>query len=274
MRDLFFDSKNSFDYYLRRRFGPSRRGYSESGISLTKVLNRLPAYETRTVVKLVEKYRFEPYLRRLSHASVLDNVLHLVLLDRLFNYFTGAESRILDVGSKNFAYGPAIYSFFSHLNGTRSVVGDNGEGKPHLTGVEVDGKRLYLNLFTRQTCAKYYASLVPSAEYIVADFLTHNFDGTFDAICNFFPFMDQEALLDWGLPLRFFKPLDMIKRSYDLLVPGGKLFVAHTTMEEYSHARSLIEASGFVWLIDDALKYSFTSKMLYVSLYQKSCHTS
>jgi hypothetical protein len=138
--------------------------------------------------------------------------------------------KALDIGSKNFSYAPAIFSWIQ-----KRTQNFSSTYRIDLTGIEVDANRLYSNLYNRIECSKYYSSLVPSARMLAGDFLDHETGGgKFGLVTLFYPFVSEYPLLQWGLPLRKFRPEAMFEKISLLLDDGGTLVVSNMNKEEFS----------------------------------------
>lgn len=267
MKDLLEGARNEFDFFLRTNLAFSRSNYKESGVDLSKVYSSLPKSEQILISNLLAKYQFEPYLRNLSAASFFDNIMHLAILEQISDqiYVRNPKS-LLDVGSKNFCYVVALHCFLRSL----SLTGPRSNQDPiAIDGVEIDAGRTYSNLYSRKSCAAYYCKLIPSSQYFHKDVLEVNAAVKYDLITHFFPFVEKVALLDWGLPIRFFKPLAIASKLYELLERDGQLIVANTTAEEYHDTRSILDATKFKFVASSKINHSFTSKELYISVYSK-----
>ena len=269
VRFLLSDMRNSFDFFVRERFSFSRRSYTESGFDLNHELATFAAGDAHLTEALIDKYRLSPYLDHLGRLSFLDNLVHLMLLDSLSRYMQPFyDGKVLDVGSKNFAYCVALYEFL------RGVCRDKGGSREEpifqLFGVELDVHRRYSNLYTRKACADYYTRLIPRGKYIAGDILKAEFQGPFHLLTHFYPFIHVNSLLDFGLPSRFFKPLETFRRVFQLLQPGGQYILANTTRDEYLHSRSLLEACQFIHMGSSSVCNGLTNhKPIYASVYYK-----
>lgn len=265
---MLHDTRNSVDYFLRSRLGWSRRLFRERGIDLRRQMESLTPEDAALVSRLVWRYGMEPYFPFLGKHSFFDNLMHLLLLDHLWHDLPRVRMRrILDVGSKNFAYALSLFEYF------RKFHQESGCIQPadlEIIGVEIDANRVYRNLYSRKEAASYYTGLVAGARYMEGDFLKIEFSEPMDVILHFFPFIELSSLLDYGLPSRFFKPLEMFRASYHLLSPNGILMMANTTRDEYLHGKSLLEACQFLFLKAYEVRTGgFIAKPLYVSMFMK-----
>ncbi|MBF0440964.1 MAG: class I SAM-dependent methyltransferase [Oligoflexales bacterium] len=241
------DFKNRIDYSIRNAICLSRGGYSESGTTLELAVSRYGLNETKLLHELCSRYHFYKYLNKLAETSLLDNLSHLLLLDRISSNFAveaPAVETILDVGSKNFCYCLAIREFFYRLKASSSGCPAEGENI-EITGIEIDPHRMYSNLYCRKAYAEYYMKLCPSAVFLEGDFTTFEFNKKFDLITNFYPFVVSGPLVDWGLPKRFFNPAGMIKRVVELLRADGLYFMTNVSQREFDAADGLLKDRFF-----------------------------
>jgi SAM-dependent methyltransferase len=146
----------------------------------------------------------------------------------------GAVLRVLDVGSKDFAYAPALDAFFRVRTGAAQVA---------LTGVELDAYRRYTNLHTRADHAAWHIRNLPAARYVPGSVL--EVTGTFDFITWFSPFVTPEPHARWGLPMREFQPGVLLRHVLGLLAPGGTLLLSHPTEGEARVQRGLLNGVRF-----------------------------
>ena len=163
--------------------------------------------------------------KRISLENARDNYFYFDLLQtsRTRWNWTTNSTRVLDVGSKNFYYADALENFF----------------KPQfLTGIEVDGYTIYSDVHSRKDYADYYLKPYSNAEYIIADFL--KFNGKFDVITCFYPFVFPETATLWCLPLSFFDPTAFFKKIESLLEKDSFFWMLNHGEEEWIEAQALL----------------------------------
>lgn len=104
-------------------------------------------------------------------------------------------SQVIDVGCRNWSYVGALSQFFPDA---------------HLTGLEVDGRRRYWNLYRRMDLAQAYAQELQKRHskrvlYLNKDFrsLDRLEKDSNVAFCFFFPYVSENPCLKGGLPSRF-----------------------------------------------------------------------
>ena len=232
-------------YSLRRSFPRLRNGYSESNNS--KYLIQTQNYfSPELAIQISEKN-----LRlSLFYAWILDQISH-----QIPNPKTPAV-RVLDLGSRHFAYAPALARLFkSKIDKTQSLIVDS---------LELDPYPFYLNGFRRGDAAAYFASLAEDflnrdhslhqVTFYQGDFLVpssswKNWDTAkahrrpeshWNWIFNFFPYLFDDLHERSGLPAQSFDPLtwyQKIARSCDFAV------FFHQGEQELEQALSLINSS-------------------------------
>ena len=179
--------------------------------------------------------------RSLSQPTALDNYAYLDLLERAFRapgVAVPQRMRVQDAGSASFRYAAALDAFF------RPVA---------LTGVEVEGHRLFRDGHSRIDHARGYVAPFPHARYVVADYA--RFDECADVITMFYPFVTVEPLLAWRLPLKVFAPEAWFARAARNLAGDGLLVVVSHGADQARIAGRHCLAQGLVRLgefVDDA----------------------
>lgn len=191
--------------------------------------------------ELRARYRLDPLW---SCSTRLDYRENLYVLDALEVAYGGPRAtrsgkgplRVVDVGSKNFAYAFALDRFFRSDG--------RGASAPSVLGVELDGHVVYRDFRARRDHAEAYAAQTanPSVRYVVADFCDLN-EGEFDVVTMFFPFVTRHALLRWGLPERHFTPERLFAKASEACA-RGELLVASQTEEERDATLLLASSVG------------------------------
>ncbi len=136
---------------------------------------------------------------------------------------------LCDVGSANFAYAQAIHSFFQ---------------PSQLTGVEVDGHRIYCNGRSRIDYAEGHIQDLPHTRYVVEDF--RRYLESADIITAWYPFVTPKPLLAWRLPLSLFNPGAFFTRVANNLTIGGLLVMVNHSSSEAKIARDILESVGLI----------------------------
>lgn len=221
---FFYNLKNSFDFFLRRKFKFSLQNYEE----MTEDLSDLFGDELKQRENdLKKKYNFE-HMTNMTQLNYKENLYMLDILDKYFNIVPLENIKALDIGCKNWCYVKGQYTFFQKYS-------KNLE----LKGVEIDAYRLYWNLFSRYEVAKFYKAGLKNTRYIPKDFM--RIDDKFDYITWFLPFVREYPHMRWGLPLKHFKPEEMLWHAYFSLKTGGKMFIVNQSEIEYDIQKNLLD---------------------------------
>lgn len=253
--------KNNIDFFLRERLSFSRKNYSEENESKEGLFGGKCEIAER------EKFLLEKYdLENLESNSTVQNYLeNLYLVDILDKFLTPNlstirpfdHSTVLDVGCKNWSYAKGEYAFFKKYC-------ENFQ----LDGIELDANRLYSNFYSRKEVAKFYTKGI-NANYIEGDFLKH--DAKYDFIIWILPFVVETPLVKWGLPLRYFKPIEMLKKAYDSLKEGGSMLIFNQGQVEHEAQIELCEKLNIKYTTFGEVKSDFLTYNIerYLMLIQK-----
>ena len=212
--------------------------------------------------ELVEKYRLEPVTKTALHLGTL---FLIDLFDRLFaakpEYFSQLPStaRVLDVGARDFESAPAIYFAIKQLG-----------VEPQLTGIELDAfRRIAGGTCADAGCARAVMLREWSSgqhRYLAEDVLAHG--EHYDAIVWLHPFLDEERLLEWGLPRRFLRPRAMLEHVISLLSPRGVLMIVNQERSESAAQQSLFDEVGKVYeSVELPLHFRARDEPAYVHLF-------
>ncbi|MBR2068367.1 MAG: hypothetical protein IJ877_01265 [Candidatus Gastranaerophilales bacterium] len=172
-------------------------------------------------------FSLKNYFEKESLTNILRNIYYFQTFDKYFK----AENKkisILDIGSKNWEYVKAQYYFFKTYS--KDFV---------LNGIELDYNRLNTNFYSRYEIAKFYTKNLENTNYIKGDFLEHN--QKYDYIIWILPFVSKYPLIKWGLPLKYFKPLEMLSHAMYLLNSKGQMLIVNQGKKEYSIQKELNE---------------------------------
>ncbi len=224
--------RNKIDFFLRKSIRFSRE-YKEKNESKENLFDYLPD-EKKFIAQKKEKLYFEKYcLDQLKNNSTLRNYLeNLATIELLENHIKVDRKtpKVLDIGSKNWFYAAGQYNFFKYNNFEKEI---------RLDGIEIDAFRVYSNFYTRRDYALYYSKGLKNCRYICGDLLNHQ--EKYDYIIWFFPFVTEMPLLEWGLPLKVFKPSEMLQHAAGLLNPGGMILTVNQDKDEYLIQQELIK---------------------------------
>lgn len=133
----------------------------------------------------------------------------------------------VQVGCRNFSYLPALHAF-------RSIP---------WSGVELDAYARYWSGVTRAAYAQTLARHYFGCRYHAGSLL--EVEGSYDLIIWFLPFVVVDTLTAYGLPRRFFAPEKLLSKAYELLSPGGTLFIVNQGRIEYEEQQRLCREGGF-----------------------------
>lgn len=132
-----------------------------------------------------------------------------------------------DVGSSNFWYARALHAFFLPAA---------------LTGVEVEGHRIYYNGYSRRDYAQGYVRNLPQTSFVIADYAQYQQPA--DTIMAWYPFVTPAPVLAWRMPLTFFAPLALFARIAMNLNPSGVFVMVNQGPEEADVAADHCRQAG------------------------------
>jgi SAM-dependent methyltransferase len=210
-----------FWYRVSERLRWSRGTLSETACGMLRNLEpRQQAY----VSLLQRKYQvcFEAHY---TQATSLNNYEYLGLLHDVFEAAgrpIPKRGRVCDVGSANFWYAAALQAFFCPVQ---------------LTGVELEGYRLYRDGHSRIDHARGYAGRWPNTEFVVADYAKYTLPA--DVITCWFPFLTASPVLAWRLPLSILDPVTLWAQIRRNLAPSGLLVMVNHGADEAARAAQL-----------------------------------
>jgi len=221
---FFYNLKNKFDFFLRRKLKFSLQNYEEISEDLSNLFGEELKQRENDLKK---KYNFE-YLSDMTQLNYKENLYMLDILDKYFNIIHKENIIALDIGCKNWCYVRGQYTFFQKY--CKNL---------ELKGIEIDAYRLYMNLFSRYETAKFYKRDLKNTRYIPKDFM--KYDEKFDYITWFLPFVREYPHMRWGLPLNLFRPEEMLWHAYFSLKTGGKMFIVNQSEMEYNIQKNLLD---------------------------------
>lgn len=132
-----------------------------------------------------------------------------------------------DVGASNFWYARALHAFFL---------------PSALTGVEVEGHRIYYNGYSRHDYAQGYVRDLPQTSFVVADYA--QYEQPADTIVAWYPFVTPAPVLAWRMPLTFFAPRALFARIARNLNPSGVFVMVNQGPEEADTAAEHCRQAG------------------------------
>ena len=186
------DFKNQIDYFIRSKTKFSRKNYK----------GEIGNQESLYVFNLLEKYLFPDFC---------------------------SDLRILDIGSKNWAYVKGEYDFFKKYCNNL-----------YLDGVELDAYRLYSNFYSRYEVAKFYTKNLKNTKYYAKNLL--DIQGKYDYIIWLLPFVTQYPLMKWGLPKKYFMPEKLLEHAYNLL--NRQMVVINQGEVEAEIQQKMLDSAG------------------------------
>lgn len=213
---------NSIDFFFRRNIRLKRKYTGKNEPKNCTFPEKEKLY--------LEKYNLYYLKENSTCQNYLANLVTIELLETFLPEEKPESVKVLDIGSKNWFYACGEWSFFKYNNNEREVF---------LDGIEIDAFRLYSDLHTRYDYAQFYIKNLENTRYLAKDFLEHN--EKYDYIMCFFPFVTEYPLLEWGLPLNTFKPVEMLWHAYESLNPNGKLLIVNQDEHEYDIQENLIK---------------------------------
>lgn len=243
MKYIFQKIKNNIDFFLRQHLSFSRKDYFEENE---------PKGELFTTQEIIEKENYlykKYYLNYLKENSTrqnyLENLYTIDLLDKYLEIDFQDELNVLDIGCKNWFYFKAEYFFFKkHCENL------------YIEGIEIDGNRLYSNLYSRAEVAKFHINNM-GGKYIIGDFLMHT--GIYDHIIWILPFVFEYPLIKWGLPSKYFQPKKMLLHAYNSLKTDGTIFIINQGEEEYEAQKTLCKELNIQYKSLGEVKSNFLS---------------
>ncbi len=213
-------------YRLSERLRWSRRPYHEPPVGR---LSGLAPWQASRIEALGAQYdaRFESCY---SQHTALANYAYLDLLDQAWRAMARPIPQgglVTDVGCASFWYARTLHRFF------RPAV---------LTGVDVEGFRLYPTGYSRYDAAAGYVAGLSGASFVVADYCDVEVQA--DVITAWFPFVTPAPVLAWRLPLTVFSPERLFLRIAHNLSQNGTFFMVNQGQEEADIAADFARRAG------------------------------
>ena len=213
-------------FRLSERIRWSRQPCYETPIGC---LSGLAAWQITRIDELRARYhvRFESHY---GHHTALANYAYLDLLDQAW---AGVKRpvphgiAVTDVGCASFWYARTLHTFFHPSS---------------LTGVDVEGFRLYPTGHSRYDAARGYIAELPQTSFLVANYCT--VESQADVITAWFPFVTPSPVLAWRLPLTLFSPQQLLHRIARNLTTQGVFFMVNQGTEEAAIAARYCRGAG------------------------------
>jgi hypothetical protein len=218
-------ARHAWSFWLSRRLAGRLRPLQEIPAG---TLRDLDAAEQVRVTDLHQRLGVD-FAATLNATNARNCYAYLHLLDTAFRQWGLTPPRggtVVDVGSASFWYASVLQVCFRPRR---------------LVGVELDGyRRLRSGHLRRDLAAGYVANL--GGEYLVADYTTLALPS--DVVTAWFPFVNEPALLAWGLPLSALRPERLFAGVARNLHPGGWFFMVNQGEGEAGVAREFATGAG------------------------------
>lgn len=235
--------KNRIDFYLRNLFRFSKKGFCEENESKIDLFG--PKAQEKEE-KFVRRYALKAFKDNSSCQNYTENLYILELLEDYIRPKRKAAMKVLDIGSKNWAYVKAEHSFFKKFT-----------QKLTLDGIEIDAYRVYFDFYSRYDAAKYHCEKLYGANYIVGDFFEHT--GKYDFIIWILPFVSQFPHQRWGLPKKLFQPKEMLEKAFNDLKDDGVMLIVNQGKDEYEIQKQFFDELEIPYMPCGEFKSSFLS---------------
>lgn len=202
----------------------------------------LPANEQEQANHTAKRLHSDFRLQHLRENSSADNyrlnLFYLEMLERALSEAAPVIPQIIhaaDIGPSDWFYVQALYAALKWWNSPTSRT-------VRLLGYEADAFRVYSNLLSRYDQAHGYMHGLEDVHYIPRKFTRQ--PGKFELITMLFPFLFLKDHLTWGLPLRRFNPVELLRDAWASLKPGGVLVVVNQGEAEHFAQRDMLLAEN------------------------------
>lgn len=217
-RELSWQLKSSLRYSPTLK---KKRGIKNSD----NLLLNFDSKKRQRLEQLKQNYQLDDWPRLCNQAEYIEN---LYLLDLLDQHLSDAASNGfgLDIGCRNFSHLPALTAFAAcpwH-------------------GVELDANGRYWSGYTRRAYGKWMATQREGSHYIPGSLL--EIEGNYKTIVWILPFVFPEPLEHWGLPARFFQPLQLLQQAWKLLSDDGVMLIVNQGELEAEEQKKLFATLG------------------------------
>ncbi|MFO0708046.1 MAG: hypothetical protein U0412_14465 [Nitrospira sp.] len=217
---------HAFWYRLGEGLRWSRGVYREKPVGQ---LAQLSGSQQARIAALRRQFdvRFEHHCDALTTLKSYD---YLDILDQAWTAWGQPRpvgGAVHDVGSSNFWYARALHAFFVPAA---------------LTGIEVEGHRIYYNGYSRWDYAQGYVRTLPQTTFVVADYA--QYDDPADTIVAWYPFVTPAPVLAWRMPLSVLAPQALFARVAENLNPAGVFVMVNQGPEEADAAADECRRAG------------------------------
>lgn len=192
-------------------------------------LNHLSGIQQARIASLRKHFavRFEQHA---AHLTALKGYDYLDILEQAWSAWGRPRSVggvVHDVGSSNFWYAPVLHAFFR---------------PSELTGIEVEGHRIYYNGYSRWDYVRGYIQDLPKTRFVIRDYA--QFDQEADVVTAWYPFVTPAPVLAWRLPLSVFSPVAVFRRIARNLKSNGLFVMVNQGVEEAAIAATQCRQVG------------------------------
>lgn len=140
---------------------------------------------------------------------------------------------VTDIGARNFVFGPILDKTL-----------ENAGYEAIIHGIEIDAHRMLWGFHSRGDFGHYYAGKMRSGFFHAIDFLKWEQPTDLAFLLN--PFVSEEPLLSWGLPLSKLKPQEIFQHVMKTLKPRkGIMILSCPSPEELEISKELASKAGF-----------------------------
>ncbi len=234
--------QNSIEYPLRQLI-KWRSGVPHfENESKQDLFAHLPEKEQDEASQVAERLLKSLHLQHLYENSSAQNYrVNLFYTEMLARGLSEAGPHIpltvhaADIGTSDWFYVQALYAVLKWWNCSsgRAV---------RLIGYEADAYRVCSHLFSRYDLAHGHMRGLEGVQYIPCLFTQQS--STYDVITMLFPFVFLGDHLGWGLPLRRFKPVELLRHAWESVKPGGVLLIVNQGEAEHKDQREMLLAEN------------------------------
>jgi len=228
IRQLLVSRYHAFWYGLGERLAWSRGTYRERS---SGQLDQLSGIVRERIERLQQHYdvRFEEQARQQTALKQYD---YLDILEQAWSALRLPRSRggvVQDIGSSNFWYAPVLHAFFRPTE---------------LLGIEVEGRRIYINGYSRLDYARGYIQRLPNTQFIVEDYV--RYERPADIVTAWYPFVTPDSVLAWRMPLSMLAPHTLFARVARNLQPHSRFVMINQGRDEATIAASVCKEIGLI----------------------------
>lgn len=180
--------------------------------------------------QLKQHYQLDDWPDLCNRTEYIENLYLLDVLDQHVSHSPMSNSPNngtgLDIGCRNFSHLPALSAF----------------APCPWHGVELDANARYWNGYTRCAYGKWMAKQREGCSYIPGSLL--EIKGNYSYIVWILPFVFPQPLEQWGLPSRFFQPLELLHQAWKLLSDDGVMLIVNQGEQEAEEQQKLFTTLG------------------------------